>query len=97
MYKQYIFDLFALVDLIKPKIVNESSCIKKNSCRSQSYNDVMILDLKNSLESKGLLVSNGRLLHVRRCAYIINLLVQSTLKLIESILEDINYEVGEIN
>ncbi|KMS98808.1 hypothetical protein BVRB_3g068830 [Beta vulgaris subsp. vulgaris] len=54
-----------------------------------TYNDTMISHLKTRLFLRGLLFSDGSFLHIRCCAHIINLIVQSGLDVIASILDNI--------
>ena len=59
------------------------------SVDNATYNDSMMNRLKIRLNSRGMLVSNGEFLHIRCCAFIINLIVQTGLKSIQNILEKI--------
>ncbi|KAL5557478.1 hypothetical protein UlMin_039714 [Ulmus minor] len=61
-----------------------------------SANDVSVEELRVDLNSKGLLVCQGNFFHLRCCAHILNLIVQDSLKEIESSIEKIRESVKYI-
>ncbi|KAL2920462.1 putative AC transposase [Bienertia sinuspersici] len=71
------------------------------TCDNAGSMDVMVARLKSDLQTFGTLPLGGRFFHVRCCAHILNLIVQSGMKVIDaSILkvpETVNYIAGSDN
>ncbi|KAL2893886.1 putative AC transposase [Bienertia sinuspersici] len=71
------------------------------TCDTAGSMDVMVARLKSDLQTFGTLPLGGRFFHVRCCAHILNLIVQSGMKVIDaSILkvpETVNYIAGSDN
>ncbi|KAL2927930.1 putative AC transposase [Bienertia sinuspersici] len=71
------------------------------TCDNAGSMDVMVARLKSDLQTFGTLPLGGRFFHVRCCAHILNLIVQSGMKVIDAsvlkVRETVNYIAGSDN
>ncbi|KAL2924292.1 putative AC transposase [Bienertia sinuspersici] len=71
------------------------------TCDNAGSIDVMVARLKSDLQTFGTLPLGGRFFHVRCCAHILNLIVQSGMKVIDAsvlkVRETVNYIAGSDN